>query len=168
MPWYAVCFLVATLASIGLPGTNGFVGEFLIMLGTFNSDALPVIFGSEHAGKVLAAIAGLGVILGAVYMLWLVQRVFFGPLENKKNQNLKDLSGREVAVLLPLIVMVFVIGLFPNLFLSKAEPSINKFVQDVRDRSTLTQVMASRDESELPTEKEDDVKEKEAQGAALH
>jgi NADH-quinone oxidoreductase subunit M len=165
MPWYALCFLVATLASVGLPGTNGFVGEFLIMIGTFNSDALPVVFGSEYAGMVLAAVAGLGVILGAVYMLWLVQRVFFGPLENKKNQNLTDLSGREAAVLLPLIVMVFVIGFFPNLFLSKAEPSITAFVQDVRDRAGLTEVMEARMNQE--GSEEERIKEKEVQSAAL-
>jgi NADH-quinone oxidoreductase subunit M len=162
MPWYAVTFLVATLASIGLPGTNGFVGEFLIMIGTFNSDALPVIFGSDIAGKVLAAIAGLGVILGAVYMLWLVQRVFFGPLSNEKNKKLKDLSLREGVVMLPLIVIIFVIGLFPNLFLSKVEPSIDAFVEDVRNRAEMAELAI--DQPETPaTEKTN--REKEVQDA---
>ncbi len=139
MPWYAFCFMIATLASVGLPGTNGFVGEFLVLIGTFNSDALPVLFGSPMAGQVLAGVAGLGVILGAIYMLWMVQRVFFGPLANPANQKLKDLSLREAVVMVPLIAVIFFIGLFPNFFLSRVEPSIQAFVQDVRHRSQLAQ-----------------------------
>jgi NADH-quinone oxidoreductase subunit M len=146
MRWYAVCFLIATLASIGLPGTNGFVGEFLVLLGTFNSDALPAIFGSEYAGMVLAAIAGLGVILGAVYMLWMVQRVFFGPLKKPENQKLKDLTLREAIVLVPLILVIFLIGLFPNLFLGRVERSINAFIQDVRERSQVERLVAPNTE----------------------
>jgi NADH-quinone oxidoreductase subunit M len=138
MPWFAVCFVIATLASIGLPGTNGFVGEFLVLLGTFNSDVIPTVLGNDLAGMILASVAGLGVILGAVYMLWLVQRVFFGPLSNEKNKSQKDLSGREVAVLLPLILLIFALGLFPNVLLKKAEPSINAFIQDIKDRSGYT------------------------------
>jgi NADH-quinone oxidoreductase subunit M len=149
MRWYALCFLIATLASIGLPGTNGFVGEFLVLIGTFNSDALPVIFGSPAAGMVLAAIAGLGVILGAVYMLWMVQRVFFGPLKKPENEKLKDLTLREAIVLIPLILVIFLIGLFPNLFLSKVERSINAFVQDVRERSQVVQVEMLADNTEV-------------------
>ena len=111
---------------------------------------------------VLAAVAGLGVILGAVYMLWLVQRVFFGPLKNEKNKKLKDLSPREGVVLLPLIVMVFVIGFFPNAFLSKAEPSINVFVENVRNRAGLTeQIEQAQAES-------DDATTKEVKHAAAH
>jgi len=149
MRWYALCFLIATLASIGLPGTNGFVGEFLVLIGTFNSDALPVIFGSQAAGMVLAAVAGLGVILGAVYMLWMVQRVFFGPLKKPENEKLKDLTLREAVVLIPLILAIFLIGLFPNLFLSKVERSINAFVQDVRERSQVVQVEMLADNTEV-------------------
>lgn len=155
MPWFAVCFLIATLASIGLPGTNGFVGEFLVLIGTFTSDVMPVLFSNEHAGMWVAAFAGLGVILGAVYMLWLVQRVFFGPLSNEKNQTLKDLSGREVAVVLPLIVLVFVIGLFPNLLLKKAEPSIDAFIRDVRDRSGYTAARETCRDTARPVEAND-------------
>jgi len=150
MRWYAVCFLIATLASIGLPGTNGFIGEFLVLIGTFNSDALPIIFGSEAAGMVLAAVAGLGVILGAVYMLWMVQRVFFGPLKKPENQKLKDLSLREAVVLIPLILVIFLIGLFPNLFLGKVERSINAFVLDVRERSQVVQTEMVAKNREVP------------------
>jgi NADH-quinone oxidoreductase subunit M len=139
MPWYATCFMIATLASIGLPGTNGFVGEFLVLIGTFNSDALPFIFGSPMAGMILAAVAGLGVILGAVYMLWMVQRVFFGPLKNPANQKLSDLSVREVFVLLPMILAIFLIGLFPNIFLGRMEKSIHSFVSDVRARAHIAE-----------------------------
>ncbi len=131
MPRFAVCFLIATLASIGLPGTNGFVGEFLILMGTFNSEFLPKVFENQSAGMLLAAVAGLGVILGAVYMLWLVQRVFFGPLSNEKNRTLKDMSGRETTVMLPLIIFVFYIGLFPNTLLHKIEPSVKAFVENI-------------------------------------
>jgi len=156
-PWYAVCFLVATLASVGLPGTNGFVGEFLVLVGTFNSDALPRIFGCNYAGMVLAGVAGIGVILGAVYMLWMVQRVFFGPLSNKKNQGLKDLSLREAFVMLPMIIVIFVIGLFPNIFLSRVEPSINAFVEDVRERGELAQALSDTDrETQVDTGKKED------------
>jgi len=144
MPWYALCFMIATLASIGLPGTNGFIGEFLVLLGTFNSESLPFIFGSAAAGKILAAVAGLGVILGAVYMLWMIQRVFFGKLSNPANQKLKDLSLREAFVLVPLILVIFLIGLFPNLFLGKIEKSIQSFVNDVRVRARIADASESQ------------------------
>jgi NADH-quinone oxidoreductase subunit M len=130
--------MIATLASVGLPGTNGFVGEFLVLLGTFRSEALGAIFGQEWAGQLLAALAALGVILGAVYMLWLVQRVFFGPLDRPANQKLKDLSLREAWVLVPMILAIFLIGLFPNIFLGRAEHSIRSFVSDIHQRAGLS------------------------------
>jgi NADH-quinone oxidoreductase subunit M len=119
MPLFAVAFLVLTLSSIALPGTNGFVGEFLILLGTFQ--ALPWA----------AAVAGLGVILGAVYMLWVYQRVMLGPITGRENQGLKDLSAREIVVLAPLLALVFFMGLRPNFFLSKMETSVTQVVQRV-------------------------------------
>jgi NADH-quinone oxidoreductase subunit M len=112
MPVYAALFLVATLASIGLPGTNGFIGEFMIITGTFVSNML------GHFNGVQAAGAAVGVILGAVYMLMVVQKLFFGPV-TKENRNLPDLSDRELISLAPLAMMIFVIGLFPNVFLSE-------------------------------------------------
>jgi NADH-quinone oxidoreductase subunit M len=154
MPIYALCFLIATLASIGLPGTNGFVGEFLVLIGTFNSEALPTLFGSEYAGMILAAIAGLGVILGAVYMLWMVQRVFFGPLNNPQNEKLKDLSARELVVLVPLILVVFLIGIFPNIFLSRVEPSITAFVEDIHKRAQVVQIEQTSRTPVAPDKKE--------------
>jgi NADH-quinone oxidoreductase subunit M len=108
--------MIMTLSSVALPGTNGFVGEFLILLGTWKADWR------------LGALCALGVILGAVYMLWLVQKMMFGPITNKENEKLQDLTGREVAVLMPLIVAVFVMGFFPNLFFQKMEPSVQRFL----------------------------------------
>lgn len=116
MPLYTVAFLIATLSSIALPGTNGFVGEFLVLLGAWK--AYPWV----------GAFAGLGVIFGAVYMLWMFQRVMFGPNKNPENHKLKDLSAREITVLAPLMVAVFVMGIFPNFFFAKMDPSIQRFL----------------------------------------
>lgn len=123
MPWYSAIFMIITLSSIGLPTTNGFVGEFLILLGTFK------------VNKLAAVIAASGVILGAVYMLWMVQRVFFGEVTNPKNERLKDLTVREYAYLLPLVACVFWIGLYPNFFLDKMHTSVRSFIAQVEPAS---------------------------------
>jgi NADH-quinone oxidoreductase subunit M len=122
MPLYAVIFLIATLSSIALPLTNGFVGEFLILSGTYTSRFM-------NNSSLLTILATSGVVLGAGYMLWMFKRVMFGPLTNEKNKNLKDLSLREFTYLFPLVVMVFVMGIFPNFFLSRIEPSVNSFLE---------------------------------------
>ncbi len=119
MPLYATFFMIATLASIGLPGLAGFVGEFTILLGTFSSGFLP-------AAKVMAILAASGVVLGAFYMLWMVQRVFFGRLAHEANRNLPDLSLREVLVLVPLLIFMFVLGVHPGLVFDKVALSIEK------------------------------------------
>ncbi len=119
MPAYATVFMIATLASIGLPGLAGFVGEFMILFGTFASDTLP------HA-KLMATLATTGVVLGAIYMLWMYQRVFFGKLANAKNKGLGDLSVREFAVLLPLVVFMFWLGVRPGIVLTRIEKSIEQ------------------------------------------
>jgi NADH-quinone oxidoreductase subunit M len=108
--------MIVTLSSVALPGTNGFVGEFLILLGSWK------------ANPGISAISSLGVVFGAVYMLWMFQRVMFGPIKNEENKKLKDLNVREMFVLAPLLVMIFVMGIFPNIFLSKMEPSIDRFL----------------------------------------
>ena len=123
MPIYATTFLVVTLSSIGLPTTNGFVGEFLILLGTFK------------ANKVAAVLAASGVILGAVYMFWMVQRVFYGEVTNPKNTKLKDMSLRECLYLAPLVVFIFWIGLYPNFFLNKMHVSVGDFIKQVKVES---------------------------------
>ncbi len=121
MPVYAAVFLVVTMASVGVPGTNGFVGEFMVIMGTYTSPYL----GKFH--WVDAALAAFGVILAAVYMLSVVQKVFFGPLKNPKNFHLPDLTIREGVALAPLVIMVFVIGLFPSTFLSRSSQAVSDF-----------------------------------------
>lgn len=116
MPLFAIVFMIATLSSVALPGTNGFVGEFLILLGTWKTSPL------------IAALGALGVIFGAVYMLWMFQRVMFGPITHKENEGLKDLTPREITVLAPLVFLVFFMGVFPNFFFEKMEPSIERFL----------------------------------------
>jgi NADH-quinone oxidoreductase subunit M len=129
MPRFCAVFMIMTLASIGLPGLSGFVGEFLIVVGTFGAyhtwHDLPVLFGHP---KVLAAAAATGVILSAVYMLYLFQKVMFGPLTNARNRELPDLSAREVAVFAPMVVMAFWLGLYPATFLGPIDPAVQRTV----------------------------------------
>jgi NADH-quinone oxidoreductase subunit M len=121
MPVYAAIFIIVTMASVGVPGTNGFVGEFMIIMGTYTSPYLGKFSGVD------AVLAAFGVILAAVYMLSVVQKVFFGPLKNPKNFKLPDLTIREGVALAPLLIMIFVIGLFPSLFLSRSSQSVSDF-----------------------------------------
>jgi NADH-quinone oxidoreductase subunit M len=120
-PVIAAVFVLVTLSSIGLPGTNGFVGEFLILSGTWLSRL--------HASAALAGLAALGVVLGAVYMLKLVEQVFFGPIRKEENRSLGDLSMREGFVLAPMIVLILVMGLWPQPFLRPVKPSVDRLVQ---------------------------------------
>ena len=112
MPIFTGIFLIVTLGSIGLPGLNGFVGEFLILAGSWATYPIAVVF------------AGLGIILGAVYMLWMVQRVFWGPIDIRANEALPDINLREVFVVAPLVVLVIWIGVHPNTFLEPMEASV--------------------------------------------
>jgi len=123
MPRYAAVFLIVTLASIGLPGLNGFVGEFLIIVGSFKTQ------------PVAAILAVLGVILSAIYLLWLVHRVFFGPRGTSMNDTgetgrtrLTDMTRREWAVMLPVLVMIVMLGVYPQPFLKRIEPSVESLV----------------------------------------
>jgi len=120
MPLYAAFFLVVTLSSIGLPGLNGFVGEFLILLGTF---------GVNHAR---AAAAALGVILSAVYMLWMYQRVIWGEIKNERNANLLDLVGRERVMLIPLLIMMVWMGVYSSFFLRPMDSSVSKLLNQTQ------------------------------------
>jgi len=119
VPVYAAIFMVVMLSSIGLPGLNGFVGEFLIMLGTFLS-SWPA-----------AAFAASGVVLGALYMLWTYERVIFGPITNAINETLADLTAREVAVMVPILALIFFMGLHPRPLLARMEPSVNAMLMRV-------------------------------------
>jgi NADH-quinone oxidoreductase subunit M len=139
LPVFAIMFFLITLSSIAVPGTNGFIGEFLILLGTF------------QLNKWLAVFAVTGVVWGAVYMLWMYKRIFFGPPgelvpeshdthhhtvvsdENRHHKDahpLLDLNFREIAIMIPLLILVFWMGLFPNQFLNKTKASIDYFVSN--------------------------------------
>jgi NADH-quinone oxidoreductase subunit M len=121
VPLIATAFVIVTLSSVGLPGTNGFVGEFLILSGTFLS-RLP-------NATTFSVLAALGVVFGAVYMLVLVERVFFGKIQKEENRHLPDLSVREGFVLAPIIVAIVVMGLLPGPFLAPAKPAVDRLVQ---------------------------------------
>ena len=120
MPAYAVVFLIMTMSSIGLPLLNGFIGEFTIMAGALQRNLWWAVAG------------GAGIVLGAAYMLWLYQRTMFGKLDNPANQNLPDMSLREWATLLPLIIMAFWIGLYPAPFFRVLDKPVNKLVEIIK------------------------------------
>lgn len=122
MPVFAVVFMIVCLSSVGLPGTNGFTGEFLILLGAFRT--FPLATG----------LATTGVIFAAVYILWMFQRVMFGPVTNPKNENLPDLSVREMVVFAPLLVLIFWIGIYPETFLSRLDPAVESVLQLIQSR----------------------------------
>jgi NADH-quinone oxidoreductase subunit M len=125
MPRLTAAFLIITLASIGLPGLNGFVGEFLIMLGAFRWNPAYVVG------------AGLGVILSAVYMLWMVQRVYYGKVTHRENASLPDLLPHEWASVIPLCAVALAMGVFPALFLKPMEPSVSRVVERLQNTQTL-------------------------------
>ena len=133
LPVFTTFFMIVTLSSIGLPGLNGFVGEYLILLGTFLNN------------KTYAVLAATGVILAAVYMLLMFQRTMFGKLDKKENQDLKDLSKREIAVLVPMLAFIIFIGVYPNAFLKKMEPTVEALIKTVKDK----QIVSLKAESEL-------------------
>jgi NADH-quinone oxidoreductase subunit M len=119
MPVYSICFMIAALSSIGLPGMNGFVGEFLVLLGFFQVSGF------------ITAFATSGVILAACYILWMFQRVMFLELKNPKNENLPDMNLREKITIIPLIILIFWIGLYPKPFMKTFEASVNHLVSKV-------------------------------------
>jgi NADH-quinone oxidoreductase subunit M len=114
MPRYATCLVIFALSSLGLPGTNSFVGEFLVLAGTFLTN------------KLAATLALLGIILAAAYLLWMVQRVAFGVPSPVFLPKLHDVNVREAAALIPLVILVFWIGVFPNPLVGRLHPSVNQ------------------------------------------
>jgi len=130
MPVFATIFMIVTFSSIGLPGTNGFVGEFLVLIGSFESEL-----------RWWTIVASSGVILSAVYMLWMFQRVMFGELDNPKNQKLLDLNAREITIMVPLIALIFIMGIYPNPFIEKMDPSIKKLVAQTKIASKTSNNM---------------------------
>jgi NADH-quinone oxidoreductase subunit M len=120
MPRLAACFLLITLASIAVPATNGFIGEFLILLGSYRAFPLLTVF------------AATGVILSAVYMLWMFQRVNYGEVTNEKNRNLPDLSPREWALMIPTVALCIFMGVAPGFFLKPMEPSVIRALERIQ------------------------------------
>ncbi|HEX6302860.1 MAG TPA: NADH-quinone oxidoreductase subunit M [Anaerolineales bacterium] len=127
MPVYAAITLIVTLSSMGLPGLNGFVGEFTILLGAFGSDSI----GSPW----YAGLAAVGVILAAIYMLYMFQKMFLGPVDKEENRSLLDLNLREVVTLVPLLVFIFWIGLYPKPFFNLMAPTVENLVAAVHTAS---------------------------------
>jgi len=128
MPLFAVAFLIILLSSAALPGTNGFVGEFLILLGLWQTTPL------------LAAFAALGVVLGAVYLLFMFQKVMFGPVTGDENKRLKDLSLSETIVLVPLLIAIFWMGFVPSFWFSKMQASIEASLAPYTGQSAVAAV----------------------------
>jgi NADH-quinone oxidoreductase subunit M len=123
IPWYTAVFLMISLSSIAVPGFNGFVGEFLILVGSWPTYPTMVV------------LASLGVILAAGYILWMVKRVFYGEVTNPKNENLPDLSRREAMVLVPLVVLALFMGVASPLFTKRIEPAADALVMQVRQKT---------------------------------
>jgi NADH-quinone oxidoreductase subunit M len=125
LPVFSTIFMIVTFSSIGLPMLNGFVGEFLILLGAFNADVT------------FAVVATSGVILSAVYMLWMYQRVIFGEVTNPKNKKLVDLDFREKLILLPLVALIFWMGIYSESFLRKMDTSVNQVLQHLKSSAVV-------------------------------
>lgn len=128
MPIYATLFVITTMSSIGLPFLNGFVGEFLIMVGMWKSQILSIADGANW-NYIATMFAGTGVIFAAVYMLWMVQRVFFGKVSNQKNKVLLDLGWREIGLMVPLLFLMVYMGVYPRPFLDRSEATV-KAIQE--------------------------------------
>jgi NADH-quinone oxidoreductase subunit M len=125
IPAFSAVFLLVSLSSLGLPGLNGFVGEFLVLVGAF------------QVNPWLAGLAATGIIFAAVYLLWMYQRVVFGEVTHEENRRLTDLSLREWAVLLPLLVLIVGIGVFPSVFTGKTEATISALIAQVQSKASV-------------------------------
>ncbi len=126
MPLFSAFFLVVTLSSIGLPGLNGFVGEFLILLGSFQSSPW------------WTAGAATGVVLGAIYMLWMFRRVVYGPLSRPENQKLHDIGTREIVMIIPILALIVFMGIYPRPFLDRMKPAVEMVVKRIEDKKEAT------------------------------
>jgi NADH-quinone oxidoreductase subunit M len=138
IPVFATMFMIATLASIGLPGLNGFIGEFLILNGAF--------FSELYNNKVYAVLSATGVILAAVYMLWMYQRVMFGPITNEENEKVTDLNAREIALLVPLMLFMVWIGIRPVDFTQYSEGWVDTYITASEAKSVAVLEQASADD----------------------
>ncbi len=129
IPLFGTVFILVALSSAGLPGLNGFVGEFNILLGVFQTR------------MVFAVLGTVGIILAAWYLLWAVRQMLYGPLTKPENMAVKDLNWREMLILIPIIALFFVIGLFPNLFMDKINPSADAVAKAVQQRAAVSMVV---------------------------
>jgi NADH-quinone oxidoreductase subunit M len=132
MPALSAVFLVAALSSLGLPGLNGFVGEFLVLVGAF------------QVNRLLAAVATTGIIFAAVYLLWMYQRVFFGEVQHEDNRRLPDLDRREWALLAPVVVLIVWIGVYPLTFTGPTEASLKALIAQVESKTGGSRAAESR------------------------
>lgn len=123
IPIFTVFFMITVLSSVGLPGLNGFIGEFMVLVGSFTSSSISGAF---------AILAALGVIVAAVYLLWMFRRVMFGPLEKEENKQLTDLTRLEVAVMIPLVIFMFWLGLYPTPFLKEIDKGSKAILEQMK------------------------------------
>jgi NADH-quinone oxidoreductase subunit M len=138
MPWFSALFLMVCLSSIAVPGFNGFVGEFLILMGSW------------RFSPTLVALAALGVILAAGYILWMVQRVLYGEVTNPKNASLPDLSPRELLVVVPLVALALFMGVASPYFTRRIEPSVDALVKQVELRGQRSRSAGARSAQDVP------------------
>jgi len=160
MPIFGGIFMIVMLSSAGLPGLNGFVGEFLILLGTFTHSQGMTELGLRTAEglpltlmwypQVMTALAASGVVLGAVYLLHLFQKTMFGPLTHHKNKGLPDLSAREIWTFVPLLVLIFWMGIYPKPFLSRMEPAVKLVLKEYTIKFNASQGHAGDLPKRLP------------------
>jgi NADH-quinone oxidoreductase subunit M len=143
MPVFSSILLFVTFSSIGLPGLNGFVGEFLILLGAF------------AVAPAWTAMAATGVILGAIYMLWMFRRVIFGPLKHAENQRLQDLNGRELTLLAPILLLILFMGIYPQPFLSRIELAVELTLKRIHAEAPAPAAPAAVGESPSGAESKD-------------
>jgi NADH-quinone oxidoreductase subunit M len=154
MPVFAVFFIIIAMASAGLPGLVGFVGEYLILIGSFDAFTFSfgdlsvlngqVAIGPETMSVIYVALAALGVVLGALYLLHMIQETMFGTLDEEKNGAVKDINGREITYLLPIVLMSFFMGIQPQIFLRDIEPAVVRTLTDTFENMSEEQLQRAR------------------------
>jgi NADH-quinone oxidoreductase subunit M len=145
MPVFSALFLICLLGSVGLPGLNGFVGEFLILVGAFTHHGTATQAGIPQFiwhSALITGFAAIGVVLGAVYLLHLFQKLMFGPITVAKNASLKDLTRGEILTFIPLIVFIFWMGIYPKPFLERMEPAVKVYLKEYKLKFDASQVIA--------------------------
>jgi len=143
---YAMLFMIITLSSIGLPGLNGFIGEFTILIGAFKAFWMKDVVFNVPISTLMVLLATSGIVLGAAYMLWLYQRVMFGELDNPENEKLKDLNLREIMTLVPIVAMCVWIGVYPKPFLRFMDAAVMNTVMIVNPDAALAEMQQMREQ----------------------